>query len=298
MGSEAQSWWRKLIVRLFGERSRSGPNWEILQSTTISATVAPADQSQVYVPPALTHPAHWSTVVAVPEEAQNHAIALTLDQPKALSVSTSRIAVSPAAAPADYTYALRDDFLSRAEQSFFHVLRDAVAAEYLIFPKVRLADLVFPPRQEGQFGAWQRINRKHVDFVLCDPRTLRPLAALELDDRSHRRPDRLERDAFVEQVFADASLPLIRVPAQRTYHRQTIATLVAEAITRQGPTVIVESAATGAEVKTCDRCGGEMKIRTAAQGAHRGEQFWGCTNYPKCRNIVKIAADPALYASA
>ena len=118
----------------------------------------------------------------------------------------------PPAVPAEYTYALRDDFLSRAEASFFHVLRAAVATEYLIFPKVRLADLVFPPRQEGQFGAWQRINRKHVDFVLCAPRTLRPLVALELDDRSHRRPDRLERDAFVDRVFADAGLPLVHVP--------------------------------------------------------------------------------------
>jgi len=202
-------------------------------------------------------------------------------------------------APAEYTYAPRDDFLSRAEQSFFHVLRDAVAAEYLIFPKVQLADLVFPPRQEGQFGAWQRINRKHVDFVLCDPRTLRPLAALELDDRSHRRTDRLERDAFVEQVFADASLPLIRVPAQRTYHRQTIAMLVAETITQKESAVANESGSvSAADRKMCERCGGEMKVRTAAQGTHRGEQFWGCTNYPKCRNIVKIAADSALHASA
>ena len=260
MSIEGQSWWRRLLARLFGERLQVAPDWE--SSYPKSDPIGTID----YEP---------SPIVTV----------------------DSKVGVS-AATPADYTYALRDDFLSRAEQSFFHVLRDAVAAEYLIFPKVRLADLVFPLRQEGQFGAWQRINRKHVDFVLCDPRTLRPLAALELDDRSHRRPDRLERDAFVEQVFADASLPLIRVPAQRTYQRQTIATLVAEAITRQGSTIIAESAATGAEVKTCDRCGGEMKIRTAAQGAHRSEQFWGCTNYPKCRNIVKIAADPVLHASA
>ena len=124
-------------------------------------------------------------------------------------------------APAGYTYALRDDFLSPAEASFFHVLRVAVAEEYLIFPKVRLADLVFPPRQEGQHGAWQRINRKHIDFVLCAPRTLRPLVALELDDRSHRRPDRLERDAFVDRVFADAGLPLVHVPARRSYDTRT-----------------------------------------------------------------------------
>lgn len=271
MGTEEQSWWRRLLARLFGERSQTKPNWQIL---------------------------HPPTIATVQDELPAQPIALTLDQPSVASAIPSPTTGNPSSAPADYTYALRDDFLSRAEQSFFHILHDAIATEYLIFPKVRLADLVFPPRQEGQFGAWQRINRKHVDFVLCDPRTLRPLAALELDDRSHRRSDRLERDAFVEQVFTDAALPLIRVPAQRTYHRQTIATLVAEAIMPQEATVVTEPIAlVDAEAKVCNRCGGEMKVRTAAQGAHRGEQFWGCTNYPKCRNIAEITTESSLHAS-
>jgi len=194
--------------------------------------------------------------------------------------------VAPAA-PAEYTYALRDDFLSRAEASFFHVLRAAIVEEYLIFPKVRLADLVFPPRQEGQFGAWQRINRKHVDFVLCAPRTLRPLVALELDDRSHRRPDRLERDAFVDRVFADAGLPLVHVPARRSYHTQTVAALIDAAL--RGNTSPAPSPTAETDAPTCARCGGEMLLRTAAQGPRTGEQFWGCVNYPRCRQVVAVA---------
>lgn len=310
MGAEEQSWWRRLLARLFGGGAHTEVNWEILQSNPDSRTTATTytqgraatvvQERPAVVPPVMPsfitqHPA----AIVMQEERQQQAVALTLEPPSAAPLIQTRNPPGVTAAPADYTYALRDDFLSRAEQSFFHVLRDAVATEYLIFPKVGLADLVYPPRQEGQFGAWQRINRKHVDFVLCDPLTLRPRAALELDDRSHRRPDRLERDAFVEQVFADASLPLIRIPAQRTYHRQTIATLVAEAVAPQRVAVAAAPvAATTAEVKTCDRCGGEMKVRTAAQGAHRGEQFWGCTNYPKCRNIVKIAGESLRQVSA
>ncbi len=202
------------------------------------------------------------------------------------------------AAPAEYTYALRDDFLSPAEASFFHVLRAAVAADYLIFPKVRLADLVFPPRQEGQFGAWQRINRKHIDFVLCAPRTLRPLVALELDDRSHRRPDRLERDAFVDRVFADAGLPLVHVPARRSYDMRTVTALIAAAQTGlvdPAPPLVVATAPVAAP--HCARCGGELRLRTAAQGPRMGEQFWGCVNYPRCRQTVAVvAAQPAGHA--
>ncbi len=35
----------------------------------------------------------------------------------------------------------------------------------------------------------------------------------------------------------------------------------------------------------CPKCGGTLVLRTAKQGIHAGEQFWGCSNYPKCRYI-------------
>lgn len=33
----------------------------------------------------------------------------------------------------------------------------------------------------------------------------------------------------------------------------------------------------------CPRCGSEMALRTARQGANAGQSFWGCSKYPKCR---------------
>ena len=33
----------------------------------------------------------------------------------------------------------------------------------------------------------------------------------------------------------------------------------------------------------CPVCGEPMVLRTARQGAHAGNQFWGCTGYPRCR---------------
>ncbi len=108
----------------------------------------------------------------------------------------------PPARASDHRYRLRDDFVSRAEASFFHTLRTVVGDGALIFPKVNLADLLYAPRQRERLSAWNRINRKHIDFVLCDPRTLAPVLAVELDDRSHRRPDRAERDAFLDDAWA------------------------------------------------------------------------------------------------
>lgn len=33
----------------------------------------------------------------------------------------------------------------------------------------------------------------------------------------------------------------------------------------------------------CPKCGAELILRTAAKGVHSGEQFYGCSRFPKCR---------------
>ena len=38
----------------------------------------------------------------------------------------------------------------------------------------------------------------------------------------------------------------------------------------------------------CPCCGGNLVLRTARQGSHAGEQFYGCSNYPKCRYIKNM----------
>ncbi len=65
--------------------------------------------------------------------------------------------------------------------------------------------------------ALNAVMAKSVDFVICDVLTLDPVAAIEVDDRSHLLPERRGRDAFVNAVFAEIGLPLVRVKAQRTY---------------------------------------------------------------------------------
>src|SRR5262245_24280446 len=125
-------------------------------------------------------------------------------------------------------YHLRDDFLTPAERSFYLVLRQAVDDWALICPKVSLGDLFFAKTGDrGENQAYtNRISRKHVDFLLCDPATIQPLLGLELDDRSHQRPDRQERDRLVERVFAAAKLPLVRLTVKGSYNTTELAQLL------------------------------------------------------------------------
>ena len=127
-------------------------------------------------------------------------VGIKLSGPKPAELSTESLPTDPDPLP----YRLRDDFLSPAEISFYQVIKTMVGNYFTICPKVSLADLFFVTRPNENKSAYNRINRKHVDFVICEPKTMVPLFAIELDGSSHERADRMERDAFVDSVFEAA----------------------------------------------------------------------------------------------
>lgn len=127
-------------------------------------------------------------------------------------------------------FRLRDDFLSTAEHSFFQVLRSMMGNYFTICPKVSLSDVFFVINPDKNMSAYNRINRKHVDFLICDSQTMRPRFAIELDDKSHERHDRIERDAFVDELFETAQLPLVRIPVRPAYNTNELGVLFRTAL--------------------------------------------------------------------
>lgn len=194
----------------------------------------------------------------------------------------------------EFPYFLRDDFLSPAEQSFYLVLKHVFSDRVLISTKVALSDLfVVRSNDRSKFRTFtNKIDRKHVDFLLCDPKTVRPLVGIELDDKSHQRSDRKIRDEFVEMVFKAAKLPLLRFPTKRAYSTSELASLLCPHISLNP----VETASQPIVPKKespaprCPICGLEMVLRTAKKGSNQGGQFWGCPDYPSCRGVLQYVS--------
>ena len=115
--------------------------------------------------------------------------------------------------------------MSPGELKFFRALEAAVGSRYRVFSKVRLADIV-QPTKTGDNRAWYSafgvIKSKHVDFVVCDPVTMEFQLAVELDDKSHERADRAERDQKVDVILAQAGIPVLHVPARAGYSAEEI----------------------------------------------------------------------------
>lgn len=114
-------------------------------------------------------------------------------------------------------YERRGVLLSPAEINFLRSLQLAVREDWLIFSMVRLADIIKVRPKTRKFQTWNnRIQGKHLDFVLCDIETLDVKLAIELEDQSLRM-DRGRRDRFVNTALAAAGVPLLRVRLQEKY---------------------------------------------------------------------------------
>ncbi len=126
----------------------------------------------------------------------------------------------------------RGRFLTPNEKSFLRALDVALGVNYRAFAQVRLAELADPAdgtNADLRRSALNGVMAKSIDFVICDVLTLDPVAAIEVDDRSHLLPVRRDRDVFVNSVFAEIGLPILRVKAQRSYSVAELRDLFARA---------------------------------------------------------------------
>lgn len=185
-----------------------------------------------------------------------------------------------------FPYHVRDDFLSPAEFSFYKVIKGMMKDYLVICPKVSLAELLYVDHPNQNYAAFAKIRQKRVDFVVCDPTTMKPKFAIELDDASHNRDDRSSRDVFVRKVFEAAGLPLVRIPARAEYNTNELGEVFKRAMALTAATPLETPQVAPSAEKICPKCGGKLVLRTAQKGTNQGRQFWGCSNYPKCTFIL------------
>ena len=120
----------------------------------------------------------------------------------------------------DFSYTRNRALFSPAERSLLGALEQAVGADYRIFGKVRVADIV-SVRPTADRSAWLRafnqISAQHFDFVLCDKERLSIRCAIELNDDSNGSARRQERDTFSEIICRSVSLPLVQIHVSRDH---------------------------------------------------------------------------------
>ena len=209
-----------------------------------------------------------------------------------------------------FPYVRKEALLTAAERSFLGVLDQAVGDDYRVFAQVRLADVVDTKRRlsnSDRQKAFNRIRSKHFDFLLCDKGDLYVVCAIELDDKSHQKSTRRDRDAFLDGLCQAVSLPLLHVPAKSAYSVPELKGKIFSTIGQRLEPTFVQRSATSVRVDpqlfssmgaadrseaetvteparpACPKCAAPMVLRRATTGSNAGRKFWGCSTFPRCR---------------
>jgi len=103
-------------------------------------------------------------------------------------------------------YRAKDRIQSRCERRFYALLKDILnPREFEILPETALVSVVEKLTQTSFRNELFRI----IDFCIADAKTSEPLLLIELNDRSHERDDRRERDRKVAEICDRAKIPLV-----------------------------------------------------------------------------------------
>jgi hypothetical protein len=98
--------------------------------------------------------------------------------------------------------------LSQPEQVLYHRLV-ATLPNHIVLAQVQLSR-VLGVNKGSNFNEWNnRINRMSLDFLVCTKDST-IIAAIELDDKSHERTQRVEADSKKNKALSAAGVKLIR----------------------------------------------------------------------------------------
>ena len=119
------------------------------------------------------------------------------------------------------------------EMKFYTILLEiAKELDYIVFSQVSLYNIV-SMKDNLDYSThtkyFNKIASKSIDFVLVDKKC-RIKLCIELDDNSHKRKKRIERDNFINDLFKELEIDLLRYPVYNVYYKDTLKRKIQESI--------------------------------------------------------------------
>lgn len=114
--------------------------------------------------------------------------------------------------------------LTSDELKFYKLLKPIVNRNELnLFTQVALYEIV----KAKDIKDFNKIKSKSIDFVITDL-NCKIKICIELDDASHLKDSRQKRDIFIETLFNDLDIKLLRIPVQSYYDLTTLEAKIKE----------------------------------------------------------------------
>ena len=184
-------------------------------------------------------------------------------------------------------YGKKNTILNKTEMYFYKLLQEVVQGRAVIYPKIGLKEIFYvnSNNRSEQTTYYNRIDRKSIDFLICSINSLKPMCAVELTDSSDYSAEKCQKESFIDELFKKVDLPLVRFDIKKSYTMSDIAQKVNGVFN-----VNASEVRTGSPVQVsepfCPKCGVKMVLRVSKKGENFGREFYGCPNYPNCRETL------------
>lgn len=130
-----------------------------------------------------------------------------------------------------YKYYAKPYVMTSRENECFKTLNEIFSSKWFVVPQVHLSALLdYRVKGQNWNAAFRHINGKSVDFVLIGKESYKVICAIELDDSTHSRSDRMERDVEIERMFKEARIPLARIGRFESMTKSEIAKVITDTI--------------------------------------------------------------------
>lgn len=129
----------------------------------------------------------------------------------------------------DSRYARKASILTASEYNFLQLLRQIEPLKYEIVPQMALVTVIDKVTNTSYRNELFRI----ADFCVVDRESFAPLLLIELNDSSHERADRKERDAKVNAICKAAGLPLVTFTLKDDYDFEKVRRTVLRSVLKK-----------------------------------------------------------------
>lgn len=120
----------------------------------------------------------------------------------------------------------KEYLLTQTELKLYKILKQITnKLELELFCQVPMYELV----NCNNFKDFAKIKSKSIDFVITE-KNCKIKLCIELDDYTHNRNKRIERDNFVNKVFEKIGTKLIRLKVQNYYNMEELEKIIKDSI--------------------------------------------------------------------
>lgn len=126
-------------------------------------------------------------------------------------------------------YKIKNNPMTITERKFFYILKE-ICDKYnlIILPQVNFQE-IFETEVKNDYDSFNKIKAKSIDFAIVDENYYYK-CFIELDDYTHQRPDRINRDNFVNTLFKNYNLKLYRIDAKNDYNKLYLESIIKEVV--------------------------------------------------------------------